>query len=111
MEALWEAPPRSVREVWQRLRGKRPAYTTVMTTLDRLYRKGLLARSRDGLAYVYRPALTREEYHRRVVTAAVSGLVAASAEPALAAFVDVAADLDEGNLARLERLIAARRKR
>lgn len=108
---LWASPPLSVREVWQGLKRKRPAYTTVMTTLDRLYRKGLLARSRDGLAYVYRPALTRDEYHRRAVAAAVGGLVAASGEPALSAFVDVAADLDEANLARLERLIAERRKR
>lgn len=111
MQTLWSTQPLSVREVWHRLRGKRPAYTTVMTTLDRLYRKGLLARSRDGLAYIYRPALTRDEYHRRLVAAAVGELVATSAEPALAAFVDVAAELDSDNLARLERLIAARRKR
>ena len=111
MEALWDAPPRSVRDVWKALRGRRPAYTTVMTTLDRLYRKGLLARTRDGLAYVYRPALTRDDYHRRVVAATVGELVASTGEPALAAFVDVAAELDEANLGRLERLIAARRRR
>jgi predicted transcriptional regulator len=111
MQVLWTSPPMSVREVCGALRPRRSAYTTVMTTLDRLYRKGLLARSRDGIAYIYRPAMSRVEYHRRVVAAAVGELVAASAEPALAAFVDVAAELDEENLAHLERLIAARRRR
>jgi predicted transcriptional regulator len=111
MDLLWASPPMSVREVAAGLRRRRLAYTTVMTTLDRLYRKGLLARSRDGAAYVYRPAMSRDEYHRRVVAAAMSSLVARSGEPALAAFVDVAAEVDEANLARLEALIAARRRR
>ena len=70
MEVLWEAQPLTVRDVKQRL-GKKPAYTTVMTTLDRLYKKGLLAREKDGLAFVYRPALDRAEYQRRVVEAAL----------------------------------------
>src|SRR5687768_13992922 len=108
MDLLWESPPMSVRDVCNALRRKRLAYTTLMTTLDRLYRKGLLARSRDGIAYVYRPAMSREDYHRRVVEGAMSQLVASAAEPVLAAFVDIAADIDEDNLARLERLIAAR---
>jgi predicted transcriptional regulator len=111
MEILWSSPPMSVREVCGEMRRRRPAYTTVMTTLDRLYRKGLLARSREGIAYIYRPAMTRDDYHRRVVEAAMGELVATSTEPVLAAFVDVAAELDEANLARLERLIAARRRR
>lgn len=111
MEILWSSPPMTVRDVCTALRRRRLAYTTLMTTLDRLYRKGLLARSRAGVAYVYRPAMSREEYHRRLVAAAVGGLVASSAEPALAAFVDVAAEIDEDNLTRLEQLIRARRKR
>lgn len=111
MDILWESPPMSVRDVCGAMKRKRPAYTTVMTTLDRLYRKGLLARSREGIAYIYRPAMSRDDYHRRVVEAAMGELVASSTEPVLAAFVDVAAELDEANLARLEKLIAARRRR
>ena len=70
MDILWELHPLTVRDVKARL-GARSAYTTVMTTLDRLYKKGLLARDKDGLAFVYRPALDRAEYQRRVVEAAV----------------------------------------
>jgi predicted transcriptional regulator len=113
MEILWSAgEPLAVREVMARLPRRRPlAYTTVMTTLDRLYKKGLLGRDKEGSAFRYRPALTRDEYDRRIVEETVPGLLARSADPVLAAFVDVAARLDEDNLRRLERLIAARRRR
>jgi predicted transcriptional regulator len=114
MELLWRAGPRCVREVTGELDdGGHPlAYTTVMTTLDRLFKKGLLSREKDGQAFVYAPALTRDDYHRRIVEETVSGLMAkpADADPVLAAFVDAAATVDEANLERLERLIAERRR-
>lgn len=111
MELLWRRGPTSVRDAVQALRGGKLAYTTLMTTLDRLYKKGLLARSKDGLAFVYRPAMTRDEHHRWIVESTVSGLLAENSDPVLAAFVDAAADVDDKNLARLERLIAERRRR
>ncbi len=112
MEVLWRSGPLAVREVCARLEGKPAlAYTTVMTTLDRLFKKGLLARQKDGNAFVYRPALSRDDYRRRIVESTVSGLMrAADAKPVLAAFVDAAAQVDEENLSRLEALIAERRK-
>jgi BlaI family transcriptional regulator, penicillinase repressor len=100
----------SVREVSRRL-GTRLAYTTVMTTLDRLFKKGLLAREKDGIAFRYRPRIDRDEYHRRVVKHAVSGLLSRSAEPVLAGFLDAAESIDTAHLERLERLIAERRRR
>jgi predicted transcriptional regulator len=60
MEILWSRPESSVRDVVDRL--KRPlAYTTVMTTLDRLYKKGLLDRRKSQRAFFYSPRLTRPE--------------------------------------------------
>jgi predicted transcriptional regulator len=111
MNILWDDSPLPVRDVKARLKGSKLAYTTVMTTLDRLYRKGLLARTKNGPAFVYLPAMDRDEYHRRVVHAAVAPLLAQGAGPVMAAFVDAAAGADDENLAELERLIAARRKR
>jgi predicted transcriptional regulator len=111
MNILWADNPLAVRDVKARLKGTKLAYTTVMTTLDRLYRKGLLARTKNGLAFVYLPAMDRDEYHRRVVHAALAPLLAQGAGPVMAAFVDAAAGADDDNLAELERLIAARRKR
>ena len=112
MNVLWRVGPLSVREVNQRLGDQSLAHTTVMTTLDRLFKKGLLSRTKDGVAYVYQAAWSRDAYQQRLVEATVSGLIsqASDAEPVLAAFVDTAAELDEENLARLEALIADRRR-
>jgi predicted transcriptional regulator len=111
MNLLWDEAPLAVREVQRRVSRGKLAYTTLMTTLDRLYKKGLLAREKVGLAFVYRPAIDREEYQRRVVEATVAPLLEASSSAVLAAFVDVAAGISEANLDQLSKLIAARRKR
>lgn len=112
MHILWRTGPLSVRGVNHRLGEQALAHTTVMTTLDRLFKKGLLSRSKDGVAYIYSAALSRDAYQRRLVEATVSGLMSkdGAAEPVLAAFVDAAAELDEENLAKLEALIAERRR-
>jgi predicted transcriptional regulator len=71
MEVLWaraDAGPAgqeaaTAREVGRALAGDRDlAHTTVMTVLDRLAKKGFLHRERDGRAWRYRPAATREAY-------------------------------------------------
>lgn len=64
MESLWSAPgPQTVRQVLGTLdRDPEPAYTTVMTVLDNLYRKDMTTRERQGRAWAYRPAQSRAEY-------------------------------------------------
>ncbi len=64
MDRLWSySRPVTVREVLEDLRPSRPlAYTTVMTVLDNLYRKGVADRELDGRAYRYRPVRSREEH-------------------------------------------------
>jgi predicted transcriptional regulator len=110
MELMWEQPePLAVRDVVRRLGGKL-AYTTVMTTLDRLFKKKLLTRQKDGNAFVYLPAMTRDDYHRRIVEETVAGLLEKSAGPVVSAFVDVAVALDGDNLARLVRALARPRR-
>lgn len=53
----------AVREVLADLQRERElAYTTVMTVMDNLHRKGILTRQKSGRAYVYRPALSREAH-------------------------------------------------
>ena len=110
MELLWEQHPLSVRTACERLRGDH-AYTTIMTTMDRLHKKRLLRRTKDGNAFIYEPAMDRAEYQKRVVEAALTPLLEQGAAPVLAAFVEVAADLDKDNLAELERLIASHKRR
>ena len=111
MELLWVAGPMTVRDVLGRREVAGLAYTTVMTTLDRLHRKGLLDRHKEGAAFRYRAALSRDELNARIVEETVGPLLSRSGDPVLAAFVDAAATVDRHNLARLERLIAQRRRR
>jgi predicted transcriptional regulator len=63
MDVLWETEaPLTVREVSARLPDRNLAHTTVMTVLDRLAKKGFARRQRDGRAWRYCPAATREAY-------------------------------------------------
>src|SRR5271167_3351102 len=64
MEAMWFHGAGNVRDVVGRL-DRKLAYTTVMTTLDRLYKKGLLEREMTGRAFVYSPKVTREDWDRQ----------------------------------------------
>jgi predicted transcriptional regulator len=70
MDVMWAAQsPCVVREVRERLRYGRPvAYTTVMTVMDILYRKGVLQRAKHGRAWRYWPVEQREEHDARVMT-------------------------------------------
>lgn len=63
MDVLWQAEdPQSVRDVLTELAPERTlAYTTVMTVLDKLYRKGWVSRQLVRRSYRYRPTSTREE--------------------------------------------------
>jgi predicted transcriptional regulator len=64
MDRVWSAGrPALVREIHDRLRPERePAYNTVLTVVEILYRKGWLARERDGRAYRYHATASREDY-------------------------------------------------
>ena len=66
---MWELGECNVRSVLVELNrrsDKERKYTTVMTTMARLDRKGLLVRRREGRTDIYKPAMTRVEYLRRV---------------------------------------------
>ena len=73
MDVMWSAErPFAVREVRERLDYNRPvAYTTVMTVMDILHRKGVLRRDKDGRAWRYWPAEAREEHDARLMAEAL----------------------------------------
>lgn len=72
MDRLWAAGrPLAVRDVLDQLSSERPlAYTTVMTVMDNLHRKGWLRREREGRAYLYQPVAAREAYSARLMSQA-----------------------------------------
>ena len=112
MEQLWAEAPATARDVHGRLNGaadRQRAYTTIMTTLDRLHQKGILVRGLVGNAWMYEPKLRRAEYERVVASELASRILDDHGDVGLAAFVDAAAGDDL--LERLARLIEARRQR
>jgi predicted transcriptional regulator len=106
MEQLWAADgPLTVREVHERLAGTRElAYTTVMTVLDRLAKKKLTERERDGKAWRYKAAAPRAEMAADLMMDALDR--AGNRREALVLFVDQVSDEEAAllreALARLE---------
>jgi len=90
---------------------KERAYTTIMTTLDRLYRKGLLKRHKDGLAWRYEAVLNAAEFDKVLADSLAIRILSTNQDTALHAFVDAAAKVDEALLDRLRHLIDQRKKR
>jgi predicted transcriptional regulator len=113
LELLWgRAGEASVRDVCESIPDL--AYTTLMTTLDRLHRKGLLSRRRAGRAFHYRTRVSRLELER-LEARAFETLLAPGAEPAslrpvLSYFVEAVESRDQALLDELERLVRARRR-
>ncbi|NOK19726.1 BlaI/MecI/CopY family transcriptional regulator [Corallococcus carmarthensis] len=111
MKVVWKQSPVTAREVCDRMTGRAErAYTTIMTTMDRLHRKGLLEREKDGLAWRYTPALSQPEFEKALADGLAADILQSHGETALAAFVDAAAEVDESLLDRLAQLISERRR-
>lgn len=112
MEVLWERGESSVREVAGEL--VRPlAYTTVMTTLDRLYKKNLLGRRKAERAFRYSPRLSRHDWERRRADEFLAGFLE-TAQPSrdllISCLVDAAGQYDRTLLDELEKRIRTKIK-
>jgi len=111
MQILWARGECNVRDVVQNL--DRPlAYTTVMTTLDRLYKKGLLDRRMPDRAFVYSARLSRQDWERARAENVLADFLTgphASRELLLSSFLDAVGEHDSALLDELEKKI--RRKR
>lgn len=105
MEVLWDKQAATVQDVVNELNDeKKYAYTTIMTILTRLTRKGMLIRIKEGRMYRYRPRYTKEEWAKKVTSQAVEGLLSDYGELAIAQFVDTVGSTPE-QLETLKRLI------
>src|SRR5579862_1343106 len=82
LEALWQRKSATVRELLDEGHVKL-AYTTVMTTLDRLYKKQLLGRVAEGRAFRYSPVHTKEELEKVTASEAIHRLLSSSPAAAL----------------------------
>lgn len=112
MEILWSRGESSVRDVVLKL-GRPLAYTTVMTTLDRLFKKGLLGRQKSDRAFFYFPRFSRQEWERRRAIRLVAGFLSGphpSSDLLLSCLLDAVGEHDAALLDELEKKIRSRRK-
>jgi len=112
LEQIWQRREVSVRDVYLQFE-ERIAYTTLMTTLDRLYKKRLLHRRKDGRAFLYSAAVGRDEFEdgiREDVIDSLFELGVGEIQPVLACFVDTVSERDRELLDELERLVKEKKR-
>jgi len=112
LEALWRrGKGATVRELMDES-SVDLAYTTVMTTLDRLFKKNLLARKAEGRAFRYVPLVSREELHGETAVEALRRALDTSAAPVLplSHLVEMLSDRDAQLLEELRSLVEAKRR-
>lgn len=110
MQILWSRKTATVKEVHQALTSKkRLAYTTVMTVMGRLAKKGLLAQRKVGKAYVYSPRVSKNGFIQSMIKSVFGGLTEEFSEPVLSQFVDSLGKEDETIIMELAKLIEEKR--
>jgi predicted transcriptional regulator len=110
MDFVWANGECTVRDVQAALSG-RLAYTTLMTTLDRLYKKAILRRRKEGRAFFYSPQLNRTQYEAAVAQQLFDlALRADNSNVVLASFVDSVTEADHTMLDELDRLVKEKRR-
>ena len=113
LERMWALGREvTVRELQESLGGSL-AYTTLMTTMDRLFKKRLLGRRRDGRAFVYAPRITPDQLRQDVAADLIGSLLgqgAAAARPVMSTFIDAVGERDARLLDELEVLIRQKRR-
>jgi predicted transcriptional regulator len=111
LDALWSGPGLMT---GRQIHGAFPelAYTTIMTTLDRLYRKGVLLRESSGRAFAYRVRCSRQEWLRQTAFDSLADLLGACGSDAmLSTFVSAVGQRDAALLDELEALVLRERTR
>lgn len=111
LRLLWQRGPATVRELLDSgdISG---AYTTVMTTLDRLYKKGLLERSPEGRAFRYAPRQTKQEFKGQLLRRAIGQLIGDSdrmLDP-MSCLVDAVSEHDRKLLDELEKAVDKKKR-
>ena len=111
MERIWVRGETSVRELHDEI-GSRLAYTTVMTTLDRLFKKGLLERRAVARAFYYTPRVSKHDYNQQLTQHLLGIAVeeSGSKQALLSCFVDYVSESDRKLLDELDELIKAKRR-
>jgi predicted transcriptional regulator len=110
LKVIWDRGNATVREVFKDiLKQRKIAYTTVLTMMGILERKGHLKKRAGERAYVYTPAFPQDQVEKTMIDEFVERVFNGSAQPLLVHLVD--RKLDPAELAELEKLVRAKRKK
>ncbi len=111
MELMWRQRGAEAKAVCEAMGERDISLSTVQSTLERLFRKRLLERHKRGRAYHYKPAVTRNQLIGLMIRELARQVASGRMEPVLCGFVDLVEEDDPQLMARLEQMVAGRRKR
>lgn len=111
MDVLWERGEVTGREVFEDVGRERPlAFTTVLTVMDRLLKKGLIKRTKREGVFVYTASMSKDDFVRQVSQEVLQGILDISASSAAASFVDILYKTSPEEIERLSKLIENKKK-
>lgn len=112
LEYLWKTQPADAKQVhsyFEKNRGG--SLNTIQSTLDRLFKKDLLGRIKNGHAFQYYPKVERHELIGQLIKTVTHDFVAEDENSVVAAFSSISSDLDEKQLDKLEAMIEQQRQK
>ncbi len=111
LEVLWQNGPLTGREIYERVHlPKALAYTTVLTLLSRMVKKGSVRRKRVGGLLVFEAALEKDAFEERVAEAVMKGILEISPAHAVSTFVAAVSDWDRNKLDEVMEIIEQKRR-
>ncbi|MDN5369249.1 MAG: hypothetical protein PWP74_557 [Shewanella sp.] len=111
LQYLWNVPEADAKQVhseFERSRGS--SLHTIQSTLDRLFKKSLLSRTKQGHAYFYRAKVDRDTLLAKLISNVTNDFIEDGEHSLIAAFSSTSASLDDAQLDRLEKLIDVQRQ-
>jgi predicted transcriptional regulator len=110
MEVLWTKGSMKGRDLYTEIRRARDiAYTTALTVLDRLSKKGFIKKDRESGTILFTPRISRQDYESKVAESYVRKAFDISPDLAITAFADIFSKMPKGSLDHLERLLDKKR--
>jgi len=112
LEYLWKAQPSDAKQVYGYFEKNRGgSLNTIQSTLERLFKKSLLSRVKNGHAYQYFPKIERQELIGQLIKNVTNDFVTEDENSVVAAFSSISSDLDEQQLDKLELMIEQQRQK
>lgn len=111
LELLWQKGPLTGREIYDQVRRSKPAaYTTVLTLLGRMVKKGSVRRRQASGLLVFEAAMEKSEFENKVAEVVMKRILEISPSSAISTFVEAVSEWDESKLDEVMEIIEKKRK-